>query len=64
MKRRSIQNNLYLILEILEEVEDNVEAILINFNQSIALDRVDYQFKNSQIQTKVPQMDKHSVPSP
>ena len=34
VKRRSIQDNLHLILEVLEGIEDGTEAALISLDQS------------------------------
>ena len=44
MKGRSIQDHLHLVREILERLEDDTEAALINLNQSKAFDRVDHRF--------------------
>ena len=50
-KRRSIQDNLHLICEVLEEIEDGTEAALINLDQSKAFDRVDHRFLESVLKT-------------
>ena len=42
MKGRSVQDNLHLVHEILEEIEVDIEAVLISLDQSKAFDRVDY----------------------
>ena len=39
VKGKAIQNNLHLVCEILERIDDN-EAVLINLDQSKALDQV------------------------
>ena len=39
VKRRSIQDNLHLVREILEELKDSAEAALINLDQFKAFDR-------------------------
>ena len=44
VKGRSIQDNLHLIREVLEGIEDDTEAVLINLDQSKAFDRVDHRF--------------------
>ena len=44
VKGRSIQDNLHLIREVLEEIEDGTEAALISLDQSKAFDRVDHRF--------------------
>ena len=44
MKGRSIQDNLHLVRQILEGIEDDTEAALINLDQSKAFDRVDHRF--------------------
>ena len=44
VKGRSIQDNLDLIREILEGIEDDIEAALISLDQSKAFDRVDHRF--------------------
>ena len=44
VKWRSIQGCLHLVREILEGFKDATEAALINLDQSKALDRVDYRF--------------------
>ena len=44
VKGRSIQDNLHLVREILEGIEDDAEAALINLDQSKAFDRVGHQF--------------------
>ena len=44
VKGRSIQENLHLVHQILEGIEDDTEAALINLDQSKAFDRVDYRF--------------------
>ena len=44
VKGRSIQDNLHLVHEILEELKDNIKATLINLDQSKAFDRVNHRF--------------------
>ena len=44
VKGRSIQDNLHLIREVLEGIEDGIEAALISLDQSKAFDRVDHRF--------------------
>ena len=44
VKGRSIQDNLYLVRQILEGIENDPEARLINLDQSKAFDRVDRRF--------------------
>ena len=44
MKERSIQDNLYLVRGVLEELGDDTEAALINLDQSKIFDRVDHHF--------------------
>ena len=66
VKGRSIEDNLYLVCQILEGIEDDTKAALINFNQSKAFDRLDHQFLATVfggrwIRTGVPQMDQHDV---
>ena len=51
VKGRSIQDNMHLVHEILEEIEDDAEAALINLNQSRAVDRVDHQFLATVLET-------------
>ena len=43
-KGRLIQDNLHLVREILEGIEDDAEAALINLDQSKAFNRVEHQF--------------------
>ena len=51
VKRRSIQDNLHLIREVLEGIEDDTEAALISLDQSKAIDRVDHWFLASVLET-------------
>ena len=51
VKGRSIQDNLHLVRKILEEIEDDAEAALINLDQSKAFDRVDHQFLATVLET-------------
>ena len=44
LQGRSIQNNLHLIRTVLEGIEDDTCAALINLDQSKAFDRVDHRF--------------------
>ena len=44
LRGRSIQNNLHLIRTVLEGIEDDTTAALINLDQSKAFDRVDHRF--------------------
>ena len=48
VKGRSIQDDLHLIREVLE---DGTEAALISFDQSKAFDRVDHQFLTTVLET-------------
>ena len=49
MKARSIQDNLHLVREVLEGLEDNTEATLIN--QVKAFNRVDHRFLATILET-------------
>ena len=51
VKGRSIQDNLYLVREILEGIEDDAKAALINLEQFKAFDRVDHQFLAAVLET-------------
>ena len=51
VKGRSIQDNLHLILEVLEEIEDGPEAALISLDQSKVFNRVDHRFLASVLKT-------------
>ena len=51
MKRRTIQDNLHLVRHILEGIEDDTEAALINLDQSKAFDRVDHRFLAAVLET-------------
>ena len=51
MKGRSIQDNLHLVRQILEGIEDDTKAALINLDQSKAFDRVDHQFLATVLET-------------
>ena len=51
MKGRSIQDNLYLIREVLEGIKDDTEAALISLDQSKAFDRVDHRFLATVLET-------------
>ena len=51
VKRRSIQDNLHLVHEILEELKDSTEAALINLDHFKAFDRVDYRFLATVLET-------------
>ena len=51
VKGRSIQDNLHLIREVLEEIEDGTEAALISLDQSKASDRVDHRFLVTVLET-------------
>ena len=48
---RSIQDNLHLVRQILEGIEDDTEAALINLDQSKAFDRVDHRFLAAVLET-------------
>ena len=50
-KGRSIQDNLHLVREILEGIEDDAGAALINSDQPKAFDRVDHQFLAAVLKT-------------
>ena len=51
VKERSIQDNLHLVCQILEGIEDDTEAALINLDQSKAIDRVDHRFLAAVLET-------------
>ena len=51
VKRRSIQDNLHLIHEVLEGIEDGSEATLISLDQSKAFNRVEHWFLASVLET-------------
>ena len=51
VKRRSIQDNMHLVREILEGLEDATEATLINLDQSKVFDWVDHQFLANVLET-------------
>ena len=52
VKGRSIQDNLHLVCEVLEELEDGTEAALINLDESKAFDWVDHRvFFSSVLET-------------
>ena len=51
VKGRLIQDKLHLVCEILEGIEDDAEAVLINLDQSKAFDRMDHQFLASVLET-------------
>ena len=51
VKRRSIQDDLYLVHEILEGLENCTKAALIYLDQSKAFDRVDHQFLATVLET-------------
>ena len=51
VKGWSIQDNLHLIREVLEEIEDGTEAAVINLDQSKAFDRIDHRFLASVLET-------------
>ena len=51
VKGRSIQDNLHLVRQILEGIEDDTEAALINLDQSKAFDRVDHRFLVAVLET-------------
>ena len=51
MKGRSIQDNLHLVRQILEGIEDDTKAVLINLDQSKAFDRVDHRFLAAVLET-------------
>ena len=51
VKRRSTQDNLYLIREVLEGIKDDTEAALISLDQSKAFDRVDHRFLATVLET-------------
>ena len=51
VKGRSIQDNLHLIREVLEEIEDDTEDPLISLDQSKAFDRVDHRFLETVLET-------------
>ena len=48
---RPIQNNLHLICEIIEGIEDDIDAALISLDQSKAFDRVDHRFLVAVLET-------------
>ena len=51
VKGRSIQDNLYLMCEVLEGIENVTEAALINLDQSKAFHRVDHWFLVTVLET-------------
>ena len=51
VKRRSIWDNLHVVPQILEGIEDDTEAALINLDQSKAFDRVDHRFLATVLET-------------
>ena len=51
VKGRSTQDNLHLVREILEGLEENTEAALINLDQFKAFDRVDHKFLATVLET-------------
>ena len=51
VKGRSIQDNLHLVRQILEGIKDDIEATLINLDQSKAFDRVDHRFLAAVLET-------------
>ena len=51
VKGRSIQNNLHLEREVLEELEDGTEAALINLDQSKAFNSIDHRFLATVLET-------------
>ena len=51
VKGRSIQDNLHLICEVLEEIENGTEAALISLDQFKAFDRVDHRFMVTVLET-------------
>ena len=51
VKGRSIQDNLHLVHEVLEGLEDNTEAGLINLDHSKAFDKVDHRFLVTVLET-------------
>ena len=51
VKGRSIQDNLHLIPEVLEEIEDGTEAVLIHLDQSKAFDWVNHRYLVSVLET-------------
>ena len=44
VKRRSTEDNLHLVREVLEGIKDGTKAALINLDQSKAFDKVDHRF--------------------
>ena len=51
VKGRSIQENLPLLREVLEELEHGIEAALINLDQFKAFGRVDHRFQATVLET-------------
>ena len=51
MKRSSIEDNLHLVCEVLEGLKDGTEAVVINLEQSKALDWVDHRFLATVLET-------------
>ena len=51
VKGRSIQHNLHLVRDVLEEIEDCTDVALINLDQSKPFDRVDHLFLASVLET-------------
>ena len=59
VKGRSMQDNLHLVREILEDVKDGTEAALINLDQSKAFDRVNHRFLMTVLETNEFQLEFH-----
>ena len=51
VKGRSIQDNLPLVRDVLEEIKDGTEAVLINLDKSKAFDGVDHRYLASVLET-------------
>ena len=51
VKGRSIQDNLHLIREVLEGIEDDIEASLVSLDQSKDFDRADHRFLATVLET-------------
>ena len=51
VKGRPIQDNLYVVREVIEGIKDGTEAVLINLDHSKAFDSVGHQFLSTVLET-------------